>query len=248
MLPAGLQYINDGTTRIAFVTNGAGMTTTDGPLTGCAGLNVSGTGHLAHRDPGGIGRVRRPRLATSRAGRSPPARDPVFTLGSLTNNDRDADVESVVIDLNAVVLNVAANVGGTVINNAARITDNALRSTRPATSRRRSQTRPSRRVKTIITAPTQAGSSAVYQVVITNTSAFSTFDAHFTRHPAGVADRRQPCGHRPARPPTRTPRSGNTVDLVWNTLTAGQTMTVRVTAHVDPAGHVRPSRSPTPRP
>ena len=43
-LPAGLRFINDGTAKVAFVANGAGITSSTivPGLPGCSGLNVTG--------------------------------------------------------------------------------------------------------------------------------------------------------------------------------------------------------------
>ena len=232
VLPANLQFFDDGTARIAFVSNGAGMTTNNAALTACAGgLNVSGTATTLAAIPATSVTCVVPAGNLS-GGPFAAGTDPVFTLGTITNNDRDADVESVVIDLNALVLNVAANTTGTVIGNQARVIDNGV--TYTSTAFNQTVIQPTVTVvKSILSAPSQAGGAMVYQIVVTNTSAFSTYDVRLldTVSSQLIVD-----GHSitVGAAASSDASAGNVIDMTWNTMTAGQQVTVRIDAHVDP--------------
>ena len=123
VLPDGLQFLNDNTARIAFVSNGggiasstlAGVPTVSGntaaaaitPLTftlPAAAINV-GTGTLNCAAPGTFG----------------SGTDVCFRLGNITNADSDGDAEYVVIEFNALVLNIAGNANGTTRSNTFRV-------------------------------------------------------------------------------------------------------------------------------
>ena len=125
-LPAGMRYLNDGTTAVGFLKNrvdggGAAISsiTSDNPdivnnpeVDGAVGgdgsqptftLPNSGANNAISGD-GGDG------FDSGEA--------PIFDLGTLTNLDRDNDGESVVIEFNAIVENIAANQDGTIDNPA----------------------------------------------------------------------------------------------------------------------------------
>ncbi|MCX6070191.1 MAG: sortase [Chloroflexi bacterium] len=101
-LPVGLQFLNDGTTKVAFVSNGAGITSST--LSG-AGLQVSG-------NEATVGSIRPTFVLPPGAISGGPfgsGTDPTFSLGNVTNDDRDIDQEFVVLELNALVLNEIGN-------------------------------------------------------------------------------------------------------------------------------------------
>jgi uncharacterized repeat protein (TIGR01451 family)/fimbrial isopeptide formation D2 family protein len=97
-LPAGLQYLNDNTTKVAFVTNDLGharMTSStlnsDPQVTGDATWAL----HPTYVLPSG---------SISVVGNTPK-----FDLGDITNNDRDDDKEEIVVEFNVLALNVTGN-------------------------------------------------------------------------------------------------------------------------------------------
>jgi uncharacterized repeat protein (TIGR01451 family)/fimbrial isopeptide formation D2 family protein len=109
-LPDGLRFLDDGTARVALVSNG-GLTssTLNALLPGCAGLNVTGgtppmTGPTCP-------------LPAAAIGGAPFASgvDVTFQLGDLINAEVDANAEYVVIEFNALVENVAGNQGGNTL-------------------------------------------------------------------------------------------------------------------------------------
>lgn len=120
-LPAGLRFVNDGSATVAFVANGGGAGIDSSTLAGSAydavgggpdapaivgivpTLTVPGTAIVD-----GLG-VAIPGGTVMAAGTAPR-----FVLGDLTNADRDADQEFVVVEFNAVVDNASAgNTGAT---------------------------------------------------------------------------------------------------------------------------------------
>ena len=110
-LPNGLQYLNDGTTKVVFVTS-SGSAITSSTLSG-AGLSVVGDGSTV----GGI--VPTYVLPGASTFGSPFATgtDPSFRLGDLTNSESDADLEYVVLEFNALVLNNSTtNIGANLDN------------------------------------------------------------------------------------------------------------------------------------
>ncbi|MFV9507596.1 MAG: beta strand repeat-containing protein, partial [Oscillochloridaceae bacterium umkhey_bin13] len=103
-LPNELSYIA-GTGRVALVRN-TGMTSS--VLPACANLELSGdTGNATN--PANTA-VTCPIEPTVQIGTSVTTY--TFSLGNLTNNDRDSDLEYVIIDFEALVSNVSANQAG----------------------------------------------------------------------------------------------------------------------------------------
>jgi len=110
-LPAGLQFLNDGTAKIALVSNG-GLTASLYTKPGAA--YVTGTTDTGVT-PGFV--------ITSGIFGGPfgDGTDVSFDLGAVTNTDSDADLEYAIVEFNALVLNVASNgvtngVGNTLAN------------------------------------------------------------------------------------------------------------------------------------
>lgn len=104
-LPSGLTFIDDGTAKVVFVSDGGNMTSS--ALSG-AGLNVVDTGALADIEPTFV----LPDVATSESDDPgiendtwATGNDVYFKLGTVVNSDSDADKEYVVIEFNALVDN-----------------------------------------------------------------------------------------------------------------------------------------------
>jgi len=117
-LPPGLRFLNDDTARAALVANGAGITSSTLPATDPSGnpLQVTGNeGTIAGIIPAYV----LPDLAVSASATAEndtyiSGTDVYFKFGTLTNGDRDADIEYVVVEFNAVVENV---IGSQAYNN-----------------------------------------------------------------------------------------------------------------------------------
>ncbi|MCA9150436.1 MAG: hypothetical protein KDA92_14090, partial [Planctomycetales bacterium] len=104
-LPAGLQFLNDGTITAALVSDGGLTSSTLGA--GFANVGASsGITPLATLPAGAIS-----------GGPFGDGTDVTFSFGDLTNTDNDLDGEFVVLEFNAIALNTVGNVAGTSLSN-----------------------------------------------------------------------------------------------------------------------------------
>ena len=109
-LPAGLTYLNDGTTRYAFVCNGGCVSSADGTITAAPISGAAPTTPVAVLPGSAI-----------TGGPFTSGTAATFSFGDLTNADRDADAEYVVIEFNALADNSVAgsnDAGDTRVNQA----------------------------------------------------------------------------------------------------------------------------------
>ncbi len=106
-LPDGLQFLDDGTATLALVSNGAGLTSST--LVGNFSV-VGSSSSIVPSEPLPSGAIS--------GGPFVSGTDPMFSLGSLTNADDDADGEFVVLEFNALVTNTAGNVATTDLDNS----------------------------------------------------------------------------------------------------------------------------------
>ncbi len=122
-LPTGLEFLNDGTARIAFVSNGGGI----GSSTLAGVPNVNGNAASAAATPltfalpASAIQVGTGTLTCNPPGTFGNGTDVCFRLGDVTNADSDADAEFVVLEFNALVLNIAGNGNGTHRDNNFRV-------------------------------------------------------------------------------------------------------------------------------
>ncbi len=119
LLPGGLTYLDDGTAKAAFVSNGAGITSNNvGTLpvpaitdSDCflSGNSADGTNPPipAVCDPLSDNNVGSTSSTSTDVDAYGTGTDPYFKLGTLTNNDSDADAEYVIVEFNALVDNTA---------------------------------------------------------------------------------------------------------------------------------------------
>ncbi len=91
VLPGGLNFLNDGTSKAAFISNGGGVTSTAVTIT-----NISGN------DPSLAA------VPSSLVVSDVPATTANFAFGTVVNSDNDADAEFLVVEFNALVDNSAA--------------------------------------------------------------------------------------------------------------------------------------------
>ena len=185
-LPEGMQFLDDGTSRFAFVSNDGGIQSSTLGTTGAQ------TGNSGSVTPTSI----LPAPAIS-GGPFVSGTDPVFFFGDLTNSDNDADAEFVVLEFNALVLNVASNVQGATHHNSSRAfvggsqvgpDSNVVQTTVAEPS----ITDTNKTVLSPATGTTDAGETVTYSVTYSNSSAPGTataFDVHLTDGlPAGMND------------------------------------------------------------
>jgi uncharacterized repeat protein (TIGR01451 family)/fimbrial isopeptide formation D2 family protein len=179
-LSSGLQYLNDGTTKIAFVTNDAGMTSStlsdaDLPQNG----NETYAGHPVYVLPSGSISG-----GTGPAGAFQSGDTPKFDFGDITNSDRDLDQELIVVEFNVLVNNTIANQAGTNLTDQASLWT-GVSQTKLIDSNQLTQTvaEPVMSIaKTIQTHPIDAGDAIVYKIVATNSggAAAPAYDYHVT--------------------------------------------------------------------
>jgi uncharacterized repeat protein (TIGR01451 family)/fimbrial isopeptide formation D2 family protein len=114
-LPVGMQFLNDGSARVAFVSNN-GISSSVSSLAG-AGLAVVGDqSTLASITPTFV-------VPTAQITGGPfnSGTDVTFNLGTLTNADSDLNSEFVVLEFNAIVRNESGNVSGTSLANTVQV-------------------------------------------------------------------------------------------------------------------------------
>jgi len=227
-IPAGLQYLNDGTTTVALISNGGGITSST--ISG-AGLNVTGNSGTVT-----------PTFVLPSASIAPSVfadgTDPTFSFGNIINSDTDVDGEFVTVEFNALVTNVVSNQAGVVLNNTytVRTGSTTLLASTAANSNRLVVLEPNITiVKSISVTPTDAGDPVQYQIVVTNnngtnaTSAYNlqvtdTLDSNLTLLNSSIS---------PTLGSTDNSNiPGNLVAYSIPVLDAGQTFTITVNAQV----------------
>jgi len=120
-LPPGETFLNDGTAKAIFVSDGAGITSSDFgslPVPGISDGDCFLTGSSADGsspaipstcDPLPDDNVASSSSTTTDSDTYNTSTDPFFKLGTLFNNDSDADGEYVVVEFNALVDNNSTN-------------------------------------------------------------------------------------------------------------------------------------------
>lgn len=119
LLPAGLVYLDDGTARLAFVSNGSGITSSTITCT-----NDSGSAGDPIGLPTGFVDCTFPVGSVTNGGTSDAftsGSDPWFDFGNLINADDDVDSEYIVVEFNALAVNVIGNQSGTTLHNDFRV-------------------------------------------------------------------------------------------------------------------------------
>lgn len=123
-LPDGLQFINDGTARMRFISSNANGLVSSAepgiPAIACVNFigNASSLGTLTSSDIDCV--FADENISASRTAHTDSytsGTDVYFKVGTITNNDRDADEEYLVIEFNALVMNNASTNAGNQLNN-----------------------------------------------------------------------------------------------------------------------------------
>jgi large repetitive protein len=180
VLPAGMQYLNDNTARIGFVSNQIAFGHPSFPAT----FNVTPPGNAP---ASGAALTALPQLP---AGVGPPVlicgAPATFNLGDIKNNDSDDDLEYVSIEFNALVCNVPGNQSGNPplpntfsvsVNNIQIATSNSIdvKVVEPHLDIQKAF------------APLTPTSDASFTVTLKNTGTADAFDVHLTDAlPSGV--------------------------------------------------------------
>ncbi len=233
-LPAGLQFLNDNTATVAFVSDGAGLTSDT--ISG-AGLDVFGIATGAGAWTGDPTFVIPSAQITG--GPFVDGTDPIFNFGTLTNADHnDGDTEGVVIEFNALVENVAGNVAGQSLTDSAAIrNDTGVLQTSaglPITVAEPSITIAKTITSSVVPAP-DGGDTLVYRVAITNAAGANVspayelhltdqLDSHLTIVSAVAAGA--------AVATNNTNYGTGAVDFTFDVIAVGTTETVDITATI----------------
>jgi uncharacterized repeat protein (TIGR01451 family)/fimbrial isopeptide formation D2 family protein len=171
-LPAGLTFLNDNTALIAFVSNGAGISST----------TLAGAGLVQAGNETTVGTITPSFVLPAGAITGGPfgtGTDVTFNLGDLVNADSDADQEFVVIEFNALVDNTVAgsNDAGDTRDNTFTIFTDGVQRGGPSSTVTVTIVEPN--VTTVKQAISTDGTTVTYQVVLTNTGSATAFDSVF---------------------------------------------------------------------
>lgn len=168
-LPAGMLFLNDGTTRIAFISDGAGNIVSSNGAIGSGGGNSS--------DPNFTPTFTLDASAISALGGGMflSGTDIVFSLGTISNADRDSNAEYVVIEFNALVLNDVDNQAGDDLVNdfLVRINNTQVGPNSNTTTNTIVEPNLARDKRAIAT----TGSVVTYEVTLTNNGTSTAYDA-----------------------------------------------------------------------
>lgn len=239
ILVGNLAFMNDNTTRVAFVCNSGAA---------CASSSTAGIG--TNPVIAGVSGAVTPTFVLPAANISGdtgnPYSDgvnPVFSLGTVTNNDNDSDAEYVVVEFNILVRNTPANQEPVTRGNnfTVLVNGSSLITSTDTDNSRITITEPviTAITKSVATAPTDAGDAIEYQLQFTNSGTAPAFDITVTdtlnavlTGPVSVSGSTTGgnCGS------TVSTVSGSytapTVTATVTCLAAGGTATVNITANV----------------
>lgn len=231
-IPNGLRYINDGTATVAFVSNGAGVTSTtvNSGQAGCSGLSISGnSSNITPTCPIQSSLITPASFVSGT--------DVNFALGTITNDDNDADNEFMVIELNALVENIAGNQANTTLANNFQIFVNGSGTALDISSNRNViVAEPAMTVtKTVTQTPVDAGDTIKYNLVFRNSSsgnnsmpafdivASDNLNTNLTLVSAVVLSQ-------PGYATVTDTTSGNNIGYTIDVLNPNDTVTVEITA------------------
>jgi large repetitive protein len=234
-LPAGIRLINDGTATIALVSD-SGITSST--ISG-AGLNINGGG-LTAADIAGVAPVTViPTSAIVDASGNPIASgylasgsSPIFSLGTLQNNDTDGDREFVVIEFNAVVDNSAATANGVTRDVSFAVNSNGVQrgvsNIVTITEQEPSITNIDKRVVGV------SGNTVTYEVTFSNTGTATAHDVRLTDPFTGAVNTTFGGAASVTGLPGGATNASNAVglDVLIPTLAPGASVTLRYTALV----------------
>jgi fimbrial isopeptide formation D2 family protein/uncharacterized repeat protein (TIGR01451 family) len=247
-LSTGLQFLNDNTAKVAFVSNSTGITssTLDPVAINCNGganpsINLTGNETTlsslvpACPLPGSAIST----SATLDSDTYTDGTDPRFKLGNLLNSDNDTDQEFLIVEFNALVLNVASSQSSVQRNNT--FTVNTGGTTLIATSAQANSNRiivaePVVTIaKAITTAPIDAGDPISYTLTVTNTASGNDGSDAFDIIISDSLNSKLTYGSvNVSTPNSYTDNtSGNNVSITLNRLNKGQTATITINATVN---------------
>jgi large repetitive protein len=175
-LPAGMKFMNDGSSRLAFISNGAGISH---PSIPGSAFNVSGNQSIFPYSPSQ--QITSGIIVGNNCGD-----DPTFDLGNIQNNDNDSDLEYIVIEFNALVCNVPGNQSGTTLSDtfSVSIAGNTIATSNPVNA---VVAEPKLNlVKTASPASALPGGVVTFNVNVTNSGTADAFDVQITDPMSGT--------------------------------------------------------------
>jgi uncharacterized repeat protein (TIGR01451 family) len=172
-LPPGMKFLNDGSARLAFISNLSGITHPFPPVSSTA-FNVNGNELTL---PGLTFNPSQTVPATAIIGGVGCGAPVTFNLGNIQNNDNnDPDLELIVIEFNALVCNVASNQSGITLPNTFSV---SVAGNQIATSNQINVlvVEPNLTMtKTVAPNPALSGQTLTYTVQYTNNGTADAFD------------------------------------------------------------------------
>ncbi len=184
-LPEGLQFLNDGTTRLAFVSTDLNSMSSSVPGIGTTPWIAGDETTVAGITPTFV-------LPAAQIGGGPfgSGTDPGFSLGTVVNTDNDANREFIVLEFNVLVLNtLETNDGDVKTDTATALVDGVSFGTTNPVDVTIAEPRIEDVNKQIVAPfPTEAGQPVYFEVTFTNTGSTAAFDVQIVDvMPAGIA-------------------------------------------------------------
>ena len=176
-LPPGLEYLNDGSASIAFVSPGGDLVSSDSTLSGVTQLQDSASGGGNYVNPAtstttaGDVATFKPTSALPGSVVTTTGGNVSINLGTLSNNDGSPISNYVLVEFNAVVTNVAANVQGAAAM-AASLTVGSTTSNAVNVS----VEEPNVTISKTATAVDNATGTVTYQVTVKNTGGSTAYN------------------------------------------------------------------------
>ncbi len=229
-MPNGMSFLDDGTARIALVSSNNALVSS----------TISGGGLAVSGGSANIGSITPTFALPSSAISGGPfgnGTNPIFSLGTITNTDNDADNEYVVIEFNVLLRDEATNTRGTSLANTYNATVNGSAAGTGSSADLFVQEPNLNLDKTVTTAPVDAGDDVIYRITITNPNNAHTIAGHdlaFTdqlnAHLQFVAIENMTA---PAyATPDTSATSGQNVSVTWAEMRPGDTVSFDIRATV----------------
>ncbi len=181
-----MSYLNDGTTKVAFVSDNGGtcnVTSSDADISGAGLCIVGDETTLAGITPTFV--LPSSAITNNDAGSTtspfPSGDDPLFSLGNIANNDSDDNKEYIVIEFNSLVRNYATNQDGNSRSNSFLVNfDGSLINTSNSVNVNLVEPVISGITKSVTTTPTDAGDQIVYTLEFINSGNAPAYDIILT--------------------------------------------------------------------
>ena len=179
-MPSGLEYLNDGSAKIAFVSPNGDLVSTDSALSGVTQYQDINPGAANYISPSAITNTGsgtadvatfRPVDALPGSVVTATGNSVAIDLGTLSNNDRSSTGNYVLVEFNAVVTNVAANHQGAPALQTSFTVDGAASNVVSVAVEE-----PAVTVTKTATAVDNTNDTVTYQVTVKNTGSSSAYN------------------------------------------------------------------------